>query len=275
MKAPIVLLTDFGHIDPYVGQMKGVLATLAPDVPVIDLCHGVRPQAVAQAAYFLCSSFLHFPEGSVFICVVDPGVGTDRNIICIQVAGRSILLPDNGMAIPLLSEFAAARCFRMNLSEFEDASATFHGRDIFCPLAARLAQGADVSELGSPMTFSLLKAADWMVPMEHEDRIDCIIQHIDTFGYADLNLTAIPWIERLAMWPDLFIMQTPPIPVLRTTTFGMLPKNTLGCIPGSQGYLELVLYGASAANFLKLDIGDTLSLIGSYTQDEEHASRNQ
>lgn len=275
MAAPIVLLTDFGHIDPYVGQMKGVLASLVPEVTVIDLCHGVRPQAVQQAAYFLCSSFMYFPEKSIFICVVDPGVGTDRNIICIHAADRYILAPDNGMVIPLFAEFPAADCYRIDLSVFEEASETFHGRDIFCPLAAQLAQGTPLSELGMRIHFSELQSADGMVPVTYDDRIECTIQHIDTFGNVVLNLTAIPWIERLAMWPELFIMLTPPVPVIRTTTFGQLPKNTLGCIPGSQGYLELVLNGASAATFLKLDIGDTIALIGSFIQDNEHASRNQ
>lgn len=262
MPAPIVLLTDFGHTDPYVGQMKGALATLAPHVPVIDLCHGVRPQAVAQGAYFLASSFSHFPEGSVFVCVVDPGVGTDRGILCAEVADRFVLAPDNGLLVPLLSDYPAAACYRMDTDIFEDAAPTFHGRDIFCPLAAKLAGGEPVSGFGVPCPVSQIHTPEWMVPVGFADHIACHVQHIDHFGNVVLNLSAIPWLERIALWPDLFIRQTPPQKVLRTTTFGQLPRNTLGCIAGSQGFLELVLHSASAAHFLKLDIGDSIVLQG-------------
>jgi S-adenosylmethionine hydrolase len=275
MTVPIVLLTDFGHIDPYVGQMKGVLASLAPHSPVLDLCHGVRPQAVMQAAYFLNASFMHFPEKSIFICVVDPGVGTDRRIVCASIGNRHVLAPDNGLLTPLFAEYPGAGCHIMDTDQFPDASATFHGRDIFCPLAARLACGATPAELGTPIHFSELHTPDWIVPVETDGSVECTVQHIDTFGNVVLNLPIVPWFERLASWPDLLLRLSPPLEILRTTTFGQLPRNTLGCIAGSQGNLELVLNGASAAQHLKVDLGDTITLISSFSPDDQYTNRNK
>ncbi len=262
MKSPIVLLTDFGHTDPYVGQMKGVLATHAPDVPVIDLCHGVRPQAVAQAAMFLSASFTYFPEGSVFVCVVDPGVGTDRDILCLHAAGRYVLAPDNGLISPLLSEYPSSVCYRVDISEFDDASQTFHGRDIFCPLAARIALGADADILGTVISHAHVAMPRCAVPVANGEYVDCSVLHIDTFGNVVLNLNVVPWRERLAAWEDLYLKQTPPIRVMRANSFGTLPPNTLGCIEGSQGFLELVLNGASAAQMLKVSMDDIITLQG-------------
>lgn len=275
MPAPIVLLTDFGHIDPYVGQMKGVLATLAPNSPVLDLCHGVRPQAVMQAAYFLNASFMHFPEESIFICVVDPGVGTDRRILCARVANRYVLAPDNGLLMPLLSEYPGATCYSMTLSTFGEASATFHGRDIFCPLAACLADGGTPDEQGTLISITELHTPDWTAPVEKNETVECTVQHIDTFGNVVLNLPAIPWLERVSLWPELMLKQSPPLQVMRTTTFGQLPRNTLGCIAGSQGYLELVLNGSSAAQYLKVDLGDKITLLSTFIPADDYSIRNQ
>ncbi len=275
MSAPIVLLTDFGHIDPYVGQMKGVLATMAPGAPIIDLCHGIRPQSVAQASYFLVSSFGHFPENAIFVCVVDPGVGTDRSIVCLRMGDRYVLAPDNGLLTALIAEYPAATCYRMHLETFEEASPTFHGRDIFCPLASLLATGHAIADLGIPIPADELTAPAGMVPIASDFSVECTVQHIDTFGNVVLNLPSVPWLERLALWPELLLRVSPPMPILRTTTFGQLPRNTLGCIAGSQGFLELVLNGGSAAQHLKLDIGDALTLLGTYVPDEDHAIRTQ
>lgn len=260
MLSPIVLLTDFGHIDPYVGQMKGVVATLAPQAPVIDLCHGVRPQSVGQAGYFLASSFSHFPEGSVFVCVVDPGVGTDRSIICVHADGRYVLAPDNGLVAPLLSDYPGAACYRMHLDTFGEASLTFHGRDIFCPLAAQIVLGKPIRVLGDAIPISDLISPEWMVPLAEPGGVTCRVQHIDTFGNVVLNLPVVPWLERIALWDCLEVQVGSCIPVMRTTTFGQLEEGQVGCIAGSQGCLELVCNGSSAARFLGVDIGDTVNL---------------
>lgn len=141
-----MLLTDFGLQDPYVGIMKGVIATVAPGLPVIDLSHGVPPQDVRTGALFLESAWRWFPVGSVFCCVVDPGVGSQRRPVILKSSGRFFVGPDNG----LLSLVPPGDWWEIRVEE-ELPSRTFHGRDLFAPVAARLAQGAEPTTLGNPI----------------------------------------------------------------------------------------------------------------------------
>jgi S-adenosyl-L-methionine hydrolase (adenosine-forming) len=157
MAAPsgiITLLTDFGLSDPFVGIMKGVILSAFPTARVIDLCHGIPPQSVAEAAFWLERSHAWFPPGSVHVAVVDPGVGSPRAIVALAAAGHYFLAPDNGLLAPslLASPGAVARAVDLDRLELRPHSATFHGRDIFAPLAARLASGAlPLAALGEPI----------------------------------------------------------------------------------------------------------------------------
>lgn len=141
----ITLTTDFGLRDPFVGCMKGVVATLAPEARVIDLSHDIPPQDVDAAGFWLSHSFRYFPEGTVHVAVVDPGVGSDRRLLLVAVAGHCLLAPDNGLLAPLLDLPDARATFvtpevegRYSLG---NRSNTFHGRDVFAPLGAALATG--------------------------------------------------------------------------------------------------------------------------------------
>jgi S-adenosylmethionine hydrolase len=138
---PVVLLSDFGLDDPYVGVMHGVLARHAPAARVIDLTHGVPPQSVRIAAFFLARTRAFFPAGSIFVGVVDPGVGSARRIVAAQDGGQLLLAPDNGLLWPALGPSAVVRAVDVGRFVPQRASATFHGRDVFCPLAAELARG--------------------------------------------------------------------------------------------------------------------------------------
>jgi S-adenosyl-L-methionine hydrolase (adenosine-forming) len=149
----VTLLTDFGSSDPFVGVMTGAILSSFPAARVVDLCHGILPGAVAEAAFWLERCFPWFPPGSVHVAVVDPGVGSERRILGASVSGHLFLAPDNGCFGPRLltasrAEFRSVDLERHGLSA---ASATFHGRDIFAPIAARLASGAlGFAELGPP-----------------------------------------------------------------------------------------------------------------------------
>ncbi len=146
----ITLLTDFGHRDVYVGVMKGVISGIAPDARVVDLCHAVPPQGLVSAAYQLGAAYPHFPAGTVHVVVVDPGVGTGRAIVAIRAAGSVFLAPDNGVLAAVLSGDAVEEAVAVeNAALFRaSVSATFHGRDVFAPVAARLATGTPLGELG-------------------------------------------------------------------------------------------------------------------------------
>ena len=150
MPAPaITLLTDFGTADGYVAEMKGVLCTLAPDVPLIDVTHDIAPQDITAARLVLARCWRRFPAGTVHVVVVDPGVGTQRAAIAVESEGRFLVGPDNGVLSPAL--FALdARIVRLPVPI--TAAATFHGRDVFAPAAAALVEGAALTDLGEPFT---------------------------------------------------------------------------------------------------------------------------
>ena len=139
----ITLLTDFGLSDPFVGVMKGVILSRFPNARVVDLCHGVRPQAIAEGAFWLERCHGWFPQGTVHVAVVDPGVGSARRVLAASISGHYFLLPDNGLLAGALTERHGARVLEVDLPKLGivPASATFHGRDVFAPIASGLASG--------------------------------------------------------------------------------------------------------------------------------------
>ena len=154
----ITITTDFGHQGPFVGVMKGRILTRFPDARIIDLTHEIVVHWPAEAGFWLARAFPYFPAGSVHVAVVDPGVGTSRDIIIVSAAGHLFFAPDNGLLAPIVARHADATIVRLTpaaLLRFgiEHASATFHGRDIFAPLAAELASGrCAATDLGERVT---------------------------------------------------------------------------------------------------------------------------
>ena len=150
--APIVLLTDFGDSDWFVGSMKGVLLGISPESRVVDLCHQVAPGDIAAGSFILEAAFDSFPPGTVFCCVIDPGVGTERAVLVALANSQIVVAPDNGLLSGILDQHPEAGLYRAsNASYFREMiSDTFHGRDIFAPLAAHLARGIKASDCGTP-----------------------------------------------------------------------------------------------------------------------------
>jgi S-adenosylmethionine hydrolase len=268
----IVLLTDFGLGDPYVGQMKGVLADSAPRARVVDLSHGVEPYRVAQAAFFLRASAEYFPAGSIFVCVVDPGVGSERKVVLAQYGQRFFLAPDNGLLSLLLSDTTGdVRVFDVSPS-VAPASATFHGRDLFAPLAARLATGAKPEKLGRELDPTTLVRGSWVEPRMEGGSIVASVLHADRFGNLVLNLPAASWSPRLPAGEHLrvqsgagrsmgFGQPGPSRHVARVVThYAELAPNELGILAGSQGCMELAFNQASAAKFLGLGLEAEVTL---------------
>jgi S-adenosylmethionine hydrolase len=152
MALPIIsLTTDFGD-SPYVGQIKGVLACLVPNGRIVDLTHAVPPQDVVFAALALADTVPHFPDGSIHIAVVDPGVGTERPLVAAKIGSWFVLGPDNGLLSELAQCWPLVELVTLNRPEYwrNPVSATFHGRDILAPIAARIALGQPLSQLGEP-----------------------------------------------------------------------------------------------------------------------------
>lgn len=149
----VVLMTDFGEKDPYVGIMKGVMLGLHPTLPVVDLTHGIAAQDVSEAAFVLKTSVNYFPRGTLFVAVVDPGVGSARRIIYAETEHYRFLAPDNGILGLVFEEQTPIRVIEVREPKYflQPLSRTFHGRDIFAPVAARLALGMNPEELGDTL----------------------------------------------------------------------------------------------------------------------------
>ena len=188
MGSPAVLLTDFGLEDPYVGQMKGVLAALAPGARVIDLCHGVWPFDVLQASFFLDSSRAHFPPGSVFVCVVDPGVGGERRLVLLEKFRQIFLAPDNGLLSLVLAQDGPCRARDVTPAGRLASTGTFHGRDILAPLAARLLTGDEPEDLGAEVNPESLTRLPGAAPERDGPTLRAVVLHVDRFGNCILNL---------------------------------------------------------------------------------------
>lgn len=259
MGAPVVLLTDFGLQDPYVGQMKGALLTHAPGAVMVDLCHQVRPFDVLQASFFLESSRRHFPDGAVFVCVVDPGVGGDRRIVLLEKFGQFFLAPDNGLLSLTLSKGAPSRVRDVTPAWRRDASATFHGRDIFAPLAARLLLGEAPAALGQETSPHGLARLPGIEPEIDGDTLHGAVLHVDRFGNCILNLDTARFETRFFKTHAPELSAPSSLPVHPSATYERLPGDALGVIKGSQGFLELAMNRRSAAEHLKLQPGSPLS----------------
>ena len=186
----ITFLTDFGLEDDFVGTCHGVMKRIAPDVEIVDVTHGIAPQSVLQGALVLANTVPYFPEG-VHLAVVDPGVGSDRRAVALQVDERVFVGPDNGLLIPAAEKAGGiAAAFEITNREYalEPVSATFHGRDIFAPAAAHLAQGLEVAELGPAVQPDSLVQLELPKPDISERRIRATCLYVDRFGNMQLNL---------------------------------------------------------------------------------------
>lgn len=246
---PIVLLTDFGLRDIYVGVMKGVIASRAPKAPVIDLTHDIPPQDIRGAAFALKVSVPYFPLGALFVCVVDPGVGSARRILWGRSARHQFLAPDNGLLGALEGEDALREVRHVsNAGLFADApSATFHGRDIFAPLAARLSGSLLPAMLGPQVDD--WRRLDLPAPQPEGDGLTGEILTIDRFGNAITNIRAEQARGKAVAFGRLKLGSA-----LRT--YAEAADGASLALVGSSGYLELSVRNGDFAARAKARKGD-------------------
>lgn len=261
MSGPVVLLTDFGLADPYVGQLKGALASNAPGAAVIDLTHQVEPFNTLQGAFFLAASRRHFPTGSIFVCVVDPGVGGERRIVLFEKHGQFFLAPDNGLLSLVAGQPGPARARDVTPPWRRETSATFHGRDLLAPLAARLAHGESTASLGTeikPQSLMRLHVAD---PVLAGEEITASILHVDRFGNAITNLDIERFGQSVFKARGAYLSAPRESPLYAVVTYEKLSEGLVGVIKGSQGYLELAMNKAPAAKILDLSPGMAVTIV--------------
>lgn len=276
--AIIALLTDFGTRDAYVGTMKGVMLGICPQVQLIDLTHAIAPQDVRQAAYVLLTAYRHFPAHTVFLVVVDPGVGTPRRPIALQTDHGTYVAPDNGVLSYVLARVTVQQAVELTAAEYRHTatSQTFHGRDIFSPAAAHLANGTPISVLGPAIM-------DWATLPEpalivRENTITGEVLYIDHFGNIITSIGNLQWAaaNRLHFAPEFGSAHPPDIPPLdaagcratlagRTLTpvrraYGEVPPGSLLALIGSSEQLEIGQNQGNAARTLQVKIGDPVTL---------------
>jgi S-adenosyl-L-methionine hydrolase (adenosine-forming) len=190
----ITLTTDFGNRDPFVGVMKGQILMRYSDAKVIDLTHEILVHWPAEAGFWLSRSFNYFPRGSVHLAVVDPGVGTQRDIVIVEADGHIFVAPDNGLLAPLLTRTTNPRIHKLEMSRvghlgIASPSATFHGRDIFAPLVAELAAGRCRPASVGPEVHELVPA--WVdEPEVSEKQVSGVVITLDHFGNLITNIDA-------------------------------------------------------------------------------------
>jgi S-adenosyl-L-methionine hydrolase (adenosine-forming) len=185
----ITLLTDFGLRDAYVGAMKGVILGVAPDARIVDISHEVAPQDVVEGAWLLAAAFRYFPPGAVHVAVVDPEVGSNRRAVAAEAGGWRFVGPDNGVLSWALEDAGDVTAVELTNDRYfrPEVSRTFHGRDVFAPVAAHLASGVPLEDLG-PRVHDLARLPV-PEPVVERDRITCEIVHVDRFGNCVTGLT--------------------------------------------------------------------------------------
>jgi S-adenosylmethionine hydrolase len=257
----ITLITDFGLQDGYVGVMKGVIANINPSASVIDISNTIAAQDIFQAACVLNNSYNYFPKGAIHVVVVDPEVGSDRKILCLKTEDYLFLAPDNGVLSFVISKEESPSIREVTNGKFflPTISNTFHGRDVFAPVAAHLSKGVNHKELGERI--DKVNKIDLPKPILSPDgKLTAEIIYVDSFGNLITNVNK-EVIDRMKVGAERVS-----ITMGRRRINGICSSytdvgdNEALAIFGSSGYLEISVNRGSAGDILKLKKGDKLIL---------------
>ncbi len=269
MNAIITLTTDFGLSDAYVAAMKGVILDINPEATIIDICHTISPQSISQAAFVLSTAYQFFPRRTIHVVVVDPGVGTERKAIVLRTPQFDFVAPDNGVLGHVVAPFLKKRLrpaqgqvtlpSELKAVSISNAafwrsplSPTFHGRDIFAPVAARLSLGTSPEEFGEVIS-SVKVLPEHRPYQESADTLVGRIVHIDHFGNLITNVKR----ENLPEKP--FTVEVSNRSILGLSRTYEESEGLLALI-GSSGYLEIALKGGSALDFLGAVVGGEVKI---------------
>lgn len=253
----VTLLSDFGNSDPYAGIMRGVILSVAPQARLVDLTHEVAPQSIAAGALLLRSAVEYFPNGTVHLAVVDPGVGSDRAPI-IAITERGVLVgPDNGLLQPSWVALGLREIRRITAEELflKPVSRTFHGRDIFAPIAGHLAAGREPASLGQRLERAQVLSAPVVntVTTNPGGQIAGSVLHVDRFGNLITDIAAAGLDE---VWVDVAGRRIAGM----AKSYADVGAGELVALEGSWGTVEVACNGGSAASVLGCGVGTTLTL---------------
>lgn len=246
MRPIITLTTDFGTADGYVGEVKGVLATHAPDAELVDITHDIPPQDVERGRLTVARVWRRFPVGTVHLVVVDPGVGSDRAALAVQADERFVVGPDNGVLSPALLA-AGARAVALPLPP--GSSATFHGRDVFAPAAAALARGESIDALGGVAANPVVRRTP--EPTRRDDgAIEGEVIVVDRFGNAVTNLIGLRG----------GTIEIGPRRITVRHTYSEVARGEPVAVTGSSGFIEIAVRDGDAARTLGIGRGHKVVL---------------
>ncbi|MEA5508788.1 SAM-dependent chlorinase/fluorinase [Crocosphaera sp. UHCC 0190] len=254
----IALLSDFGSQDGYVGIMKGVIASINPQITIIDLSHEIPPQQIWAGRFCLMNAYPYFPLGTVYIGVIDPGVGSQRRSVAIQVPRGYLVGPDNGLFSGVLSQekaIAAVTLTNTNYWRVRDPSLTFHGRDIFAAVGAHLGTGVSLEQLGESIDLESLVNLTLETVKISEKGLEGAIQYIDHFGNLITNIPA----DQVRGKPWLIIIKNQTIK--HSLTYSDGKPGELITLIGSHGWIEIAVNRGNAQKRLQVQWGDPLNLV--------------
>ncbi|PWB79916.1 MAG: hypothetical protein C3F08_05640 [Candidatus Methylomirabilota bacterium] len=252
----ITLLTDFGLSDPFVGIMKGVIFRINPQAIIVDLCHGGSVYDPSEGAFHLLTSYRYFPAGTIHVAVIDPGVGGPRRPILVACGGHLFIGPDNGLLGPLAEQDGSTvRVITANRYFLQPVSATFHGRDVFAPIAGHLSRGVEPAECGELID-------DYVrLPLPRAVRSGTLlirgeVLHIDRFGNLVTNIARAD-LERVATGdcPTVCVVSVACREVPIVAHYGQVAPGAPGAIIGSAEYLEIFVNQGDASRFLSTGRG--------------------
>ncbi|MDQ1265137.1 MAG: hypothetical protein QG635_287 [Bacteroidota bacterium] len=256
----IAILTDFGISDIYVGVIKGVILNIAPDTNIIDITHEIQPQNIKQAAFLLKDSYTYFPEGTIFLAVVDPGVGSNRKPIAVRTEKYYFIGPDNGVLSFVLEEAKEIDAVKLNNPKYllDKVCNTFHGRDIFAPAAAHLAAGVPFNDLGSSAASGSLNRFGFIKYYDIKDNLIAgEVVHIDRFGNIISSIDK-DFFDYYCKGNDVvtYINSNEIDGIMQT--FSNAAQGDLLVYFGSGSHIEIAARNDNAARILGAKIGDRI-----------------
>jgi S-adenosylmethionine hydrolase len=253
----ITLLTDFGMRDYFVGAMKGAILSINRHALIVDITHEIPPQDIETGAFHLLATYKHFPAGTIHVAVVDPGVGSTRKPILIDCGEQFFVGPDNGIFSWVCEREGGRRAIHLTNEAFfrHPVSATFHGRDIFAPVAAALSTGVAMREFGEKLGEYV--SLDPLLPAVRSDgTVEGRVIHIDRFGNCITNLTPAHFSADQATSGAKLVINGRELTSFRQSfSEGVIDGDDLFCLIGSAGFLEIAVRNSSAARVLNAERG--------------------
>lgn len=268
----IALLTDFGPLGQhYIASMKGVILKINPNIKIVDVSHNISSYSIIEASYLIRVTYKYFPEFTVFVIVVDPGVGSSREILALKTKSNFFFVgPNNGIFSALFNKNEIKECVLVNNDNYfiKPISSTFHGRDIMAPVGAHIVNGVPLSNLGDQ--FDPDNFIDFHITLEileEKKIINCTVQYIDSFGNITTN---IPLETENIKGTSLKIKEADTLKIklknqeykgIFTSHFAKVPKGSFLFLKGSSGFLEISINQGNAAEHIGFKVGDIITII--------------